>query len=74
MQAVDETRIIAVNVAERVVMDDSGELIPIVDLMDDDGDICLDEDCAVGAICGPNKDGKWCFVLLSEYVFNRPIN
>jgi hypothetical protein len=66
--------IIAVNVAKRLVMADSGELIAIADFMDEFGEICLLESEAVGAVCGPTSEGKWCFVTFSDYRFDDKRN
>ena len=69
-----EINVVAINVCDRLIVSDTGELVPIVDLLDEFGDICLQESEAVCVVCGPTVGGKWFCVMLSEFAFDARLN
>lgn len=54
----------AINLTERLYVDDDGSLYPITNLFDADGDECEPED-AVSAVAGDG--GCWFAINLSEF-------
>ena len=55
----------AVNIADRLALLTDGTVIPITNLIDDDGDDC-EADAAVVAIAGQDGLGWWC-IELADY-------
>lgn len=51
--------LVALSVSERLVMDDRGEMLPIVGFFDEWGDPTEDEADAVAFVAGPDRSNKW---------------
>lgn len=67
----EETYVEAVNLKERIALMSNGEVLPIIKFLDMFGEDCDDPQEAVGAVAGPDADGKWAAIMLSEFNFNK---
>ncbi len=56
----------AVNQSSGIALTSDGKIIPITDYLDEVGDPC-DPDEAVSVIAGPDGEGKWWHIVLSDY-------
>ena len=56
----------AVNKGIGYALTNDGKTIPITDCLDADGEPCESDD-AVSVVAGPDADGKWWHIILSEY-------
>lgn len=56
----------AINTHERIAILDDGKMVPIVTLLDCEGDETEDPDCAEIAVAGSTLSGWWA-VLISNY-------
>ena len=56
-----------VNVTDRYVMLESGESVPITNLFDVDGDETEEDADVVAVVAGPDPEGMWLTVDLSEF-------
>lgn len=56
----------AINLTDGLFITEDGEELEIVSAFDDDGDDCELED-AVACVAGPDSDGNWWTIDLTEF-------
>jgi hypothetical protein len=59
--------IVAISLGLMQVATNEGDILPIVDLLDEFGDYTLDVHETASAVAGPDKNGQWWLVVVDDF-------